>query len=271
MREVRRLHLLDPEDRRVLDELQRRVPRRRADAALRLLVLERARHAGAPADAAVGADHVRHRRAGLHRGEHVGPRDQVRDLVAAPRVPLDADPLRIDEALRDDGVDRGDDALLGALARIAGVVDDVGHQHDVAVADVAGDVDARARARRAVAVQPLRQLLVDVDHQRVLLRRVEVLGLGEDRAQLLAVGVAVLHQLGLAPDVARPAAGWRSRPSSCRGSWCRSPTDPGTRRSATCVKTSAIGVLRLDDRAERLVGTITIFSGARRAAVSATR
>ena len=39
-RQVRRVDLLDPEDRRVLDELQRRVPRRRADAALRLLVLE---------------------------------------------------------------------------------------------------------------------------------------------------------------------------------------------------------------------------------------
>ena len=91
-----------------------------------------------------------------HRGEHVGARDQVRDLVAAPRVPLDADPLRIDEALRDDGVDGGDDALLGALARIAGVVDDVRHQHDVAVADVAGDVDAGAgvRARDSCAGPP---------------------------------------------------------------------------------------------------------------------
>ena len=46
--------------------------------------------------------------------------------------------------------------------------------------------------RRAIAVQALRQLLVDVDHQRILLRRIEVLRLGQDRAQLLAVGVEVL-------------------------------------------------------------------------------
>ena len=172
-----------------------------ADAALRLLVLEGARHAGAPADAAVGADHVRHRRAGLHRREHVRAGDEVGDLVAAPRVSLDADPLRIDVALRDDRVDGRDDALLGALARIARLVDDVGHQHDVAVADVARDVDARAGIGRAVAVQSLGQLLVDVDHQRILLRRIEVLRLGDDRAQRLPVRVDVLHQLGLAPDV----------------------------------------------------------------------
>ena len=55
--------------------------------------------------------------------------------------------------------------------------------------------------RRAVAVQSLGQLLVDVDHQRVFLRRVEVLGLGDDRAQGLPVRVDVLHQLCLAPDV----------------------------------------------------------------------
>ena len=55
--------------------------------------------------------------------------------------------------------------------------------------------------RRAVAVQALGQLLVDVDHQRVFLRRVEVVGLGQDRAQRLAVGVDVLDELGLAPDV----------------------------------------------------------------------
>ena len=174
-----------------------------ADAALRALVLERARHARAPADAAVGADHVRHRRAGLDGAEHVGARDQVGDLVAAPAVALDADARRVDVAHADDLLHGRDDALERALARVADVVDDVRLQHDVAVADVAGDVDARARRRRRVPVQPVGQLLVDVDHQRVLLRRVEVLGLREDRPQHLPVGVAVVDELRAAPDVLR--------------------------------------------------------------------
>ncbi len=163
--------------------------------------LERPRHTSAPANPAVGADHVRDRRPCLHSREHVRARDEVRDLIAAPRVSLDPDPFRIDVTLSDDGIDGGDDALFGALARIARLVDDVGHQHDVAVADIARDVDAGGRIRSAIVVQPLAQLLVDVDHQRILLRRIEVLGLDENRAQRLAVGVDVAHQLRLPPEV----------------------------------------------------------------------
>ena len=43
----------------------------------------------------------------------------------------------------------GQHALQRAVSRIAGVVDDVGLQDDVAVADVARDVDARCRRVRA--------------------------------------------------------------------------------------------------------------------------
>src|SRR5512136_2402016 len=50
--QVRRLDPLDPEERRVLEELKDPAPERRPDAALRLFVLESPRHAGAPADAA---------------------------------------------------------------------------------------------------------------------------------------------------------------------------------------------------------------------------
>ena len=140
-------------------------------------------------------------------------------------------------------------ALSPGVARL---VDDVGHQHDVAVADVARDVDARARVRRAVAVQALGQLLVDVDHQRVLLRRIEVVGLGDDRAQGLAVGVDVLHQLGLAPDVlALLGVGVRDllhvAEARIADPQIRELVEPRLRED------DAVGGARLDHRAERLV------------------
>src|SRR5436190_19756744 len=95
---------------------------------------------------------------------------------------LDADPLRIDVALRHDRVDGWNDALHRARARVSGFVDDVRLEDDVAIADVAGEVDARADVRPAVAVQALRELLVDVDHHRILLRWIEVVRLDENGA-----------------------------------------------------------------------------------------
>ena len=78
------------------------------------------------------------RGAGLDGGEDVGLGDHVGDLIAAPAVALDADPPGIDEALVDDLLDGRQDALQGARPRVAGLVDDVGLEEDVAVADVAG-------------------------------------------------------------------------------------------------------------------------------------
>ena len=121
------------------------LPDRSADAALRPLVLELPRQARAPADAVVGADHVGHRRARLRRLEAVGLRHHVGDLIAAPAVALDADRVLIHEALIHHRLDRRQHALQRALAGIAGGVDDVRRQHQVAVADVVADVDRRAR------------------------------------------------------------------------------------------------------------------------------
>ena len=67
--------------------------------------------------------------------------------------------------------------FLGGLTGVAGRVADVGSQQHVAVADIAGDDDARADVRVVEAVEPLRQLLVDVDHQRILLARIGASGL----------------------------------------------------------------------------------------------
>src|SRR5262245_4869645 len=132
-RQIRRTDVLDPEERRVLHVDQRILPRRHADPALRLFVLERPRHAGAPADAAVAAEHVDHRRARFHGAEDVRLRDHVRDLIAAPAVSLYADALRIDESHRQHLLDRRQYAFERAVSRIPEVVNDVGLQNDVAV------------------------------------------------------------------------------------------------------------------------------------------
>src|SRR4029434_9284416 len=97
-REERRRDARQPEERRVLHVLVRRFPDRLADAALRLLVLERARDAGAPANASVGREHVDDRRAGHGGGEHLRLRDDEECLVATPRLTLEAQALRIDVA-----------------------------------------------------------------------------------------------------------------------------------------------------------------------------
>src|SRR5690606_31873251 len=107
----RRVHLVRPEDRRVLDEPHGRLPQRAAQTALRLLVLEHAAHAGLPADAAVRADHVRYGCTGLGGAEDVRLRDEVRDLVTAPGMALHADAVLIDEAARDETEHAGHDGL----------------------------------------------------------------------------------------------------------------------------------------------------------------
>src|SRR5438477_8707046 len=111
--------------RRVLEVAHWILPKAAADARLRMLVLKLTRQSGAPADAAVGAGHVRDSGAGGGGFEAIGLRDHVGDLIAAPTVSLDSDRVFIDEALIDDGLDSRQHAFHGALAGIAGRVNDV--------------------------------------------------------------------------------------------------------------------------------------------------
>ena len=84
---------------------------------------------------------------------------------------------------------------------VADLVNDVRAQEDVAVADIAREIDVRPGRRRIVAVQAHGLGLVDIDHEGVFFRRVEVLGLDDDGRKDLAVGVGVFDELGLAPVV----------------------------------------------------------------------
>jgi hypothetical protein len=61
--EQRRLDLVEPEERRVLDVAHRHLPETAAEPALRALVLELPAHAALEPDAAAGARHVGDRRA----------------------------------------------------------------------------------------------------------------------------------------------------------------------------------------------------------------
>ena len=137
--EHRGADLVGIEQRRVVQVLGGGFPERAADATLRPFVLEHPAHAGLPADAAVGARHVADRGARLGRGEEVGLRDHVGDLVAAPGMTLDADPVAVHVPLAQDAEHPRHDRIQGALAGVADLVGNIGDEHYVAATDVEGN------------------------------------------------------------------------------------------------------------------------------------
>src|SRR5437764_15425282 len=117
-----------------------------------MLVLKLPWQSRAPANAAVGAGHVRDGGARFGGFEAIGLRDHVGDLISAPTVTLDADVLLVNESAIDDGLHRGQDALQRVSSRIAGFVNNVRHKNQVAVADVISRIDRSARSRIAKLV-----------------------------------------------------------------------------------------------------------------------
>src|SRR6266511_5365942 len=128
-----------------------------------MLVLKLTRQARAPADAAVGAGHVRDGGAGSGCFEAVGLRDHVSDLITAPTVSLDADRVFVDVTLIYDGLYCRQHALHGALAGITGGINDVRHENQIAVADVVCRIDRSARTGITKSVQALRKPFVKVN------------------------------------------------------------------------------------------------------------
>ena len=192
--EHRRRDAIKLEQRRILHEALWILPERSTDAALRMLVLERARHARGPANSAIGRRHVHDGGVRHGGGEHVGHRDEIRRLVSAPRLSGDADPLGIDEALGDEGLHPRDNRLGRARARLPIGVHDVGLEHDVAEAVVHQRIDGIASRGRDVVVQSVREFLVEVHDHRVLFRRIEILRLVQQSAQRNTVAVQPRHQ-----------------------------------------------------------------------------
>ena len=164
-----------------------------------MFVLELARQARAPANAAVGAGHVRDGCARRRGFEPVGLRHHVSDLIAAPTVTLDSNRVFVHETFVHDGLDSRQYALQRALARIADRVDNVGQENQIAIADVESGIDGSAGRGIAKRVQALRQLFVDVDNHRILACRIEVFGLEQDALQRHAVDVLEIDQFRRAP------------------------------------------------------------------------
>src|SRR6266536_6547524 len=106
-----------------------------------MLVLKLSRQTSAPANAAVSAGHVRDGSSGLRGFEPIRLRHHVSDLIAAPTVSLDADVRLVNKTLIDDGLNCGQHALQSTASRIAGRVDDVRHEDQIAVADVVSRID----------------------------------------------------------------------------------------------------------------------------------
>src|SRR3979409_2011435 len=101
-----------------------------------MLVLELARQARAPTNTAVGAGHVRHRRAGRRGFEAIGLRHHVSDLITTPTVSLNSDRVLVDITPVDYGLDSRQHALQSALSRIASRVNNVRHENQIAIADI---------------------------------------------------------------------------------------------------------------------------------------
>ena len=92
----------------------------------------------------------------IGRREHVRLRDHVRRLVAAPRLALQPELLRVDVAALEQLLHAGHDRLDRARSRIAHLVDDVRLEHEVAVRHVVRRVDRRCgrSARRSCTGRP---------------------------------------------------------------------------------------------------------------------
>ena len=149
--EQRGIDLVRVEDRRIFDvKLEAAlVPERAADAALAVLVLADAAASGSPAYAAVRAGHIAYRGACAAADKHIGAGYKIRHLISAPALALDSHPLAVDEAeLVAHGLGAGTDAVICALARMSGLVNDIRYKDYISIADVVCVIDyGTARGR----------------------------------------------------------------------------------------------------------------------------
>src|SRR6266550_603726 len=139
-----------------------------------MLVLKLSRQASAPANAAVGAGHVRDCSSGLRGFEAIRLRDHVGDLITAPTVSLDANVRLVNKTFIDHGLNGRQHALQSTASRISGRVNDVRHEDQIAVTNVVSRIDRSARAWVSESMQALCGPLVDVNDHRVLLFWIEV-------------------------------------------------------------------------------------------------
>src|SRR5690606_6221260 len=83
-----RFYVRNVKNRRVAKVPVRVFPQGTPQPALRPLILEHPRHPRPPTDTPVGTDHINHGRSRSRTGKPIGPGNDMRNLVAAPGVPL---------------------------------------------------------------------------------------------------------------------------------------------------------------------------------------
>src|SRR5215471_19110298 len=113
---------------------------------------------------------------------------------------LNPDRLFVHKTLIYYRLNRGQDALEGALAGMANRVDDVGLEHEVTIARIERWVDAVTGPRIYETIHVFRQRLVDVDDHRVLLVWIEVRRLDQHRRERNTVGILKSHELRCSPQ-----------------------------------------------------------------------
>src|SRR5712671_4739047 len=126
-----------------------------------MLILELTRETAAPTNAAVSTGHIRDGGAGLRGFEAICLCHHVRDLITAPTVSLNSDRVFVHKSLVNDSLNSRQHTLQRTWSRIAGGVDNVRHENQIAVADIERRVDRSTRAGIAKSVQALRQSFVD--------------------------------------------------------------------------------------------------------------
>src|SRR5437588_8295949 len=144
-----------------------------------MLVLKLSWQASTPANAAVGTGLIRDCSSGLRGFEAIRLRDHVSDLITAPTVSLNANVRLVDKTFIDDGLNGRQNALQSTTSRIAGRVNNVRHEDQIAVTNVVSWIDRSPRTRISESMQALRQSFVDVNDHRLLLFWIEVLGFKE--------------------------------------------------------------------------------------------
>ena len=149
--EQRSIDLVRVEDRRIFNvKLEASfVPKSASYAALAVLVLADSAASGTPADAAVGAGHIAYRGACAAADKHISAGNKIRHLISAPALALDSHPVAVYELeLVAHGLGAGTDAVICALARMSGLVNDIRYKDYISIADVVCVIDyGTARGR----------------------------------------------------------------------------------------------------------------------------
>ena len=196
------IDLVGEEERRVGDVLVTRGPKVVTDSALRLLVLKHSTSTTAPSNATVGAGHVADRGARFGTGKHVGLGDQVRRLVTAPTVPLHSDVIFVHKALGNQVANTWQDRIGRTRTRLSCLVRNVRNEDEISPAHIEAVAnDGATGRRRIVTMEVVGVSLIEIDQQRILLVRIEVVGSKQDPVERLAVVGFPVHQFSRSPGV----------------------------------------------------------------------